>query len=97
MSDIADLRDQIAQAYNKLAIDDLVEENDQLLEQMQAPDFWADNEKAQDISKKQSALQKRIDLWAGLKNDATDLSELEALNDDSLSSDIKQAVCRSKC
>lgn len=84
------LQDAIVGAYTRLGIDALLNKNQELLGSMQAPDFWSDNEKAKKISKEQSVLQKRIDFWTDLKNRVFDLVELDAMNDESLQSDISQ-------
>jgi peptide chain release factor 2 len=89
MSDYVDLQSAIKTAYEQLAIDDLVIKNRALQQQIQAPDFWSDNLKAQKISKEASALDLRITFWKKLKVDADDLVELAGLQDDSLTSDVE--------
>lgn len=75
---------EIDKAYRKLAIDDLKARNLDLLESMGAPDFWSNNEVAQKLSKEQASLSRRIDFWDKLKDEAQELVELAALQDDSL-------------
>ncbi len=89
-SDIETLDSQIVTAYNKLKIDELIVKNTKLLDAMQGSDFWSDNEKAQNISREQSALQKRIEFWQDLKTKSADLAELEQMNDQSLREDIEK-------
>ncbi|MCA9323932.1 peptide chain release factor 2 [Candidatus Saccharibacteria bacterium] len=89
-SDLSQLQKDISDAYKRLAIDALSEKNESLLAQMQAPDFWADNEQAQKVSKEQSSLEKRIDFWKDLKTRSEDLVELAGMQDDSLASDIEK-------
>ena len=84
MQEYTQLRDDVHKAYEQLAIDELVNQNKQLLDEMQAPDFWSDNEHAQTVSKKQSAVESRITFWRELKTSADDLVELASLHDDSL-------------
>lgn len=90
MSEISDLQTTVTDAYNRLAIDSLKLENETLLAQMAAPDFWNDQDSAQSISKKQSSIQKRIDFWTDLKSRTDDLLELETMGDDSLADEINQ-------
>lgn len=87
---LAELKKQIDDACIALKIDQLRSENETLKEEMLASDFWSDNERAQAITKKQSALQKRIDFWTDLQTKASDLLELSALGDESLVSEITQ-------
>ena len=88
VSDAETLNTQIITAFKQLNILQLEVKNTELLELMQRPDFWSDNEKAQNISREQSALQKRIDFWQDLKTKSTDLLELEQTNDQSLQKDL---------
>lgn len=90
MQDYQNLLNDVENAYKQLDIDNLHEKNESLKTKMQAPDFWADNEKAQSVSKEQSALIKRIDFWSSLKKDSTDLVELAALGDEKLQPDIEK-------
>ncbi len=90
MQDYLKLRDEVEVAYSKLRISSLQRENSVLLAKMHQPNFWSDNSKAQEISKKQSNLQKRIDFWNKLKSDSNDLIDLAELNDESLELEIKK-------
>lgn len=84
MQDYKQFADEIEEAYQGLKIDSLKIKNQDLLQQMQAPDFWSNNEIAQNISREQSGLQKRIEFWTSLKQEAQELVELSELEDDSL-------------
>lgn len=88
-TDVETLNSQVITAFIQLNISELEVKNAELLKQMQGADFWADNEKAQNTSREQSVLQKRIDFWQNLKSRSTDLVELEQMNDESLSNDIE--------
>lgn len=88
MQDYSDLLTDIERAYTQLDIDALKKELENLNNQMQAPDFWSDNEKAQNVSKKQASLQIRVEFWEQLLADAKDIVELANLEDDSLRADI---------
>lgn len=89
LQDLKSLQQNIQAACSRLGIEELRERNQELLESMQAADFWSDNEKAQKISREQSNLQKRISFWDDLKSRADDLVELESLHDASLQGDIE--------
>jgi len=88
MQDYLELQNAVQKAIGQLGIDDLQKHNQELLQKIQNPDFWSDNELAQKISKEQSALESRISFWNSLKKDTDDLVELAELNDESLKTEI---------
>ena len=51
----------------------------ELQDQMSAPDFWADNRKAQAVSKQANSLQKQVDSWGSLEQNLADLEGLVRL------------------
>lgn len=90
MQEYKDLKYSVDKAYDKLEIEYLEERNKELLEEMSAPEFWNDNEKAQAVSKQKSDIETRIEFWNKLKSDANDLVGLAELHDESLSKDIEK-------
>ncbi len=54
----------------------------ELQDQMQAPDFWSDNENAQKISQEYNQLKSFVDFWTGLGKNARELQELVKHNTD---------------
>jgi peptide chain release factor 2 len=88
MQDYKQLLGAISKAYDQLDISGLEKQNSELLEQIQSPEFWSDNETAQKISKQQSDIDARIVFWNKLLSDAKDLIELADLGDESLSAEI---------
>ncbi len=89
MENIESLKSDIENAYQNLDIDSLNTQNEDLQKQMQDPDFWSDNERAQKISKTQSDVQNRVDFWKGLKKDVNELLDLSQMNDESLQEEIE--------
>jgi peptide chain release factor 2 len=89
MQEYTQLKDDITRAYAQLDIDAVAKENEQLKLEMQAADFWSDNEHAQEVSKKQASLQQRVTFWTGLKTSITDMCELAELHDASLHKEIE--------
>lgn len=87
----------IGQAITQL---DLVSDEQALLklrESAAAPDFWQDNIRAQEVMKRQSKLERRINPWRELEHAVRDTIELIILNDKSLSEDLsKQLVSLEK-
>ena len=88
MQEYKQLQTDVTKAYEQLDIAGEAEKQESLAAEMQKPDFWSDNERAQKISKEVAALEKRVIFWYNLKKDADDLIELAELHDDSLSQDI---------
>lgn len=84
----ADLRS----ASEKIGIDSLVVQKKQLDEQMASPDFWQDTQNAQETSKQQAKLERRIKPWQSLKKDLEDLIELAEMNDSSMQSDLEHQL-----
>jgi peptide chain release factor 2 len=89
MQDYKELQETIQKAYKQLNIEQLEVTNSELVQQMSKADFWSDNEKAQEISKNQSAIESRIEFWNKLKKDVDELIELSQLGDDSLTKGLE--------
>jgi peptide chain release factor 2 len=66
--------------------------SEKLLEEMNSPDFWQDQERARRVSEQQSALAKEIEEWRSLRDEASALQKLafeaEAGGDDTLSEEL---------
>lgn len=86
------LLNSVNQALGKLDIDALDAQKKQLDEQMAQPDFWQDSQKAQDISKQQAKLERRVAPWTLLKKDVEDLNELAAMDDSSMQNDLSRQL-----
>ncbi len=54
----------------------------ELQDQMQAPDFWLDNERAQNISQQVANLTESVQFWNGLDQSARELQDLLKNNSD---------------
>lgn len=87
---IIDLLAELERSSERIKLAELLAEHDKLQKQMQAPDFWADNKTAQEVSKKEAALKKRIEPWQRLKKAASELAELAELDDETMRSEIEQ-------
>lgn len=82
------MRAEVAQAAEKIRLPVLKAEKKQLQEQMQKPDFWQDTKAAQEISKRESDIGRRIAPWQKLQKDTIELLELANLNDASLEKEL---------
>ncbi len=75
LAQIADLKAHLKLPQKQQRLLDL-EQN------MQAPDFWSDNEQAQKISQEHSQLKNFIDFWQNLEQNAAEISQLVKSNTD---------------
>lgn len=82
------LRSEVNQACERIGLDGLEQELKNLREQMARSDFWQDNIKAQEISKKEADLARRIEPWQKLQHATKDLQELIELNDSSMQEEL---------
>jgi len=68
-----DLLASVKSDVDKLGLDQLEAERAEIKAQMQQPDFWQDTKKAQELSKKEAELSRRIDPWQALLNEVDSL------------------------
>lgn len=87
-----ELQAALQQAFSNLDLDKLTSQKKQLDVQMASPDFWQDSQKAQEISKQQAKLERRVAPWRSLKKDVDDLNELAAMNDPSMQNDLEEQL-----
>lgn len=78
----------ITEAVQRLGIDDLAAKKAKLDHEAAQPDFWTDAKHAQDVSKEQAKLERRIQPWISLQQDITDLVEMSALDDASMQHEL---------
>lgn len=89
---INDLIAEINKSAERIKLTELQTEQKNLLAQMQMPDFWSDNRRAQGISKKEAALSARIEPWQQLQKGAHDLRELAELDDASMQAELAEQL-----
>src|SRR6266702_4224467 len=63
------LSDQLTQAWQKLRGDELSREQNSLQEQMSAPNFWQDNQRAQALTRQEAKLQALLSTWLKLQQE----------------------------
>ena len=85
-----DLRAAIADAIERLHIDDLEAELKLLQAEVADPNLWQDQANAQALLKKQSGLEQRISAWRGIEQSVNDIIELAESGDESLLQDLTQ-------
>jgi peptide chain release factor 2 len=83
-------------SLSKLEITSKSDELIELRAKMAESDFWHDNKKAQEVSKREADLARQIEPWLKLKVLIDDLKELSALSDDSMQIEISQQLTEAK-
>jgi peptide chain release factor 2 len=90
LEDLKELQVKIADTKNLLNIKDLQKKLEQLSGEMNAPDFWSNQENAQAISQDYQDIKKEVEKFADLEKKTNDLLELAGSGDDSLADEIEQ-------
>ena len=67
------LRKQITQAAERLKFDELDSELADLRTQMAKPNFWQDSQKAQNVSKREASLVRRLQPWLHFRKSVYEL------------------------
>ncbi len=83
-----DLQKAVEDALGRIQYDKLVRQKEELDTQAADPKLWQDAARAQAIMKDQSSVEKRLAPWSGLKKTIEEASELIAMKDPSISSDL---------
>lgn len=93
---IAGLETDLNQAFEAAQIAEKELRLSDLNKQLEDPDIWKDNLKAQEVSKQQAKLQAQVAPWVELRAQTLELRELAALEDETLKEDIEGqlADCR---
>ncbi len=84
-----ELKQAIDAAIAQLDLEQLEKRQAEITEATKAPDFWSDNQKAQDTMKEQAKLQARIEPWRTLEKQVSDVLELAGMDDESLRTDLE--------
>lgn len=79
LKQLEDLRERLSAIWKLLDIDRQIEKVNELKFEMSKPDFWSDQNRAIDISKKAEELEKENLKWQELKDQITEAEELSAL------------------
>lgn len=79
---LAQLLDNITELTKHLNLSQKEQELLELEDKMQAPDFWADNENAQQISQQYNQLKQLVDFWQKLEKDVQENLDLVKQNKD---------------
>lgn len=88
----ASLKLAIDDALTKIGYADLEQQLDTLTRQTLAPDFWNDTQAAQETTKQQAKMERRVSPWRGIAERINDALELIYLGDESLRADLEQQL-----
>ncbi len=92
----AQLHSDISHALERLGFEALVAQKNQLDQQVVAPDFWGDPQKAQEIVKQQTKLARRLAPWQELRQNSEVLLEFTSLGDESMLADLQTQLERTR-
>jgi peptide chain release factor 2 len=91
-----DLQKEVNLALSRLHFDDLLRERAALDEEMTKSDFWADPNKAQQMSKQHASLLRRTQPWEELSAELADILELAKLKDSEIHADLVAQLAASQ-
>ncbi len=86
---LASLHTKITATTKLLKIEDLKIKMAQLAAEMNEPNFWSDQKKAQTISQDYQDIKTEVDKWAELEKKVIDLIELSKTEDSSLKTELE--------
>jgi peptide chain release factor 2 len=86
------INSEVKSAAEKIGIANLAKQQENLAQEMSQADFWKDNQKAQEVSKKEADLSKRIKPWRDLRSQAKELGELIEIGDESMQDDLTKQL-----
>jgi len=86
------LLEKIDSTWKILRMDTLLEEQKNLEAEMQAPDFWSDQEKATKLSKRLSTLKEETETWQKMKVQAQSLKDLSHELEENPDAGLKQEL-----
>ncbi|MEX1995150.1 MAG: peptide chain release factor 2 [Candidatus Saccharimonadales bacterium] len=89
---IGRLQTDVSQALSRVGFEKLYSEGENLKQTMQKSDFWQDNKKAQQVSKREADLSRRLKPWEDLRSSVKELADMAALDDPSMVDELKQQV-----
>ncbi len=84
------LKERIQRTTDLLRLDKLQEKKVQLEGEMNAPDFWSNQERAQAISQDYESIRSEIEKWTDLETKVNSLIELAESGDSSLEEEISK-------
>ena len=87
-----ELRIEIGQAVEHLKIKELEVELAVLRQQMSRADFWNDSRRAQEVTKREADISRKVQPWLTLQKSASELVDLIAMRDESMRLELVQQL-----
>ena len=91
-----ELEAELGQTRERLHIEDLLAGRTKLAQELAEPDVWQDAARAQDLSKQEAKLAKRIEPWQALSQSVRDILELAELGDESVLADLQTQLAEAR-
>lgn len=91
-----ELQKTVAAALEQIGYESMTARNENLLRQIEEPDFWSSPSAAQAIVKEQATLEKRVGPWRVLKQTVDDAAELLSLRDPSIETEVAFQVAKAE-
>lgn len=86
------LRADVELAADKIGLAGLEAEQKILQAKMKQADFWQEAKTAQEVSKREADITRRISPWQKLRQEIKDLVEMVDLNDESMTTELEQQL-----
>lgn len=90
--ELAKLSDQLETAISKLDLPLVKQELSEIQSKIGQPDFWEDNQAAQEVMRQKARLEQKIVPWENLSRELKEVTELLAMDDPQLKAEIEQAI-----
>lgn len=87
-----ELSEQIESAYNSLQVEAKATELQAIDDQLADAGVWANVERAQQLSRKSAELRAQVEPWRVLRSQVSDIVELIALGDDSMTTEFNEQI-----
>lgn len=87
---VMELQGGVKKAWDEAGFSAREEKLADLTKQLEDPEIWQDNLRAQEVSKQQAKLSAQLMPWIELRSQISDLRELADLNDESIKADIEK-------
>lgn len=93
---ISNIKQDFQKSWDEADFSDKEEKLTKLTAELENPNIWDNNQRAQLVSKQQSKLQSQLEPWLSVRSKLAELSELAALEDTSLNNEINAQLSELK-
>jgi peptide chain release factor 2 len=85
-----ELQKAVEAAAERIGVDGLLQHKHRLDEESRSPDFWNDPKHAQEVSKQQAKLERRLKPWIDLRQSVKDVVEMLELKDEAMRAELER-------